>query len=898
MRTDLPTGTLTFLFTDIEGSTKLAAGLGDERWTPVLERHQQILRECFVSRGGVEVATEGDSFFVVFKSAPAAVAAAVAGQQRLVAEPWPDGVVIRVRMGLHTGEGMLGADNYVGLDVHRAARVAAAGHGGQVLISAATRSLAEQNLPEGVTLRDLGEHRLKDLALPERLAMLIVPGCPTEFPPLRTVDAVPNNLPLQLTSFIGREKEVADASRLLLDGARLVTLTGPGGTGKTRLSLQIAAEVSDHFSDGVFFVPLAPISDATLVPSAIAQALQIPVSGNQPVDERLRDWLKGKRLLLVLDNFEQVLPAGSMVTDLLRSEESIRMLITSRAPLRLYGEREYPVPSLRLPKRLPDDPERLSQFEAVRLFIERAVAVRPDFQVTNENAPSVAMICSRLDGLPLAIELAAARIKVLSPQAILPRLEKSLDLLSSGARDLPERQRTLRGAITWSWDLLSAEQQSLFSRFSVFVGGTRLEQAETICAADLDLDVLDGLSQLVDQSLVRQSEEADGEPRFWMLATIRDYALERLEERGEGGAVRRRHAQAYAELGELAEPELTGANQNEWLGRLDREHDNIRAAIEWAIEAGEAELALRLVAAPWRFWQFRGHLREAAARQTAALAMPGAQQVDPRVRYRALEARGGILYWLGDYRTAFGVYDESLRVARTLGDRALEAQALYNRAFTGEGDDPFQLMQTEGRQAAEQALAIWRELGDRAGVAQALWALGNADQFTGNLDPAEQEYLEALAIFRELDNRYYVAWSTSELGWIALRRSDWTMATRFLAESLEAFAAADDVSAAPLLLSSLAWTAYNLGEVVPAFRLAGASARLEREHGVGLAEIARLFSDIPNVRDLLGKHPEGPSEFAAGEAMDFRQGVAYALEWARGVAAAASGAPAAGTAPA
>jgi len=730
-----------------------------------------------------------------------------------------------------------------------------------------------------VTLRDLGEHRLKDLALPERLAMLVVPGCPTEFPPLRTVDAVPNNLPLQLTSFIGREKEVADASRLLLDGARLVTLTGPGGTGKTRLSLQIAAEVSDHFSDGVFFVPLAPVSDATLVPSAIAQALQIPVSGNQPVDERLRDWLKGKRLLLVLDNFEQVLPAGSLVADLLRSEESIRMLVTSRAPLRLYGEREYPVPSLRLPKGLPDDPERLSQFEAVRLFIERAVAVRPDFRVTNENAPSVAMICSRLDGLPLAIELAAARIKVLSPQAILPRLEKSLDLLSSGARDLPERQRTLRGAITWSWDLLSAEQQSLFSRISVFVGGARLEQAEMVCAAELDLDVLDGLSQLVDQSLVRQSEEADGEPRFWMLATIRDYALERLEERGEAGATRRRHAEAYAQLAEQAEPELTGSNQNEWLGRLGREHDNIRAAIEWAIGADEAELALRLVAAPWRFWQFRGHLREAAARQTAALAMPGVQQVDPRVRYRALEARGGILYWLGDYRTAFRIYDESLKVARALGDRALEAGALYNRAFTGEGDDPFQLMKTKGREAAEQALAIWRELGDRAGVAQALWALGNADQFTDNLDRAGDEFLEALAIFRELGNRYYVGWSTSELGWIAIRRENWDEAIAYFTESLEAFRASDDVSAATLLLGSMAWVAYSVGDFGPAYRLAGAAARLEREHGVGLAQTGRLLAAVPDVAQMLDKHPEGRTEFAAGEAMEFREAVAYALDW-------------------
>jgi predicted ATPase/class 3 adenylate cyclase len=880
MRDDLPTGTLTFLFTDIEGSTKLAASLGNERWTPVLERHQEVLRECFTSRGGIEVATEGDSFFVVFPSAPAAVAAAVAAQQRFAAEPWPDGAAVRVRMGLHTGEGTLGADNYVGLDVHRAARVAAAGHGGQVLISAATRSLAQQNLPEGVTLRDLGEHRLKDLAQPERLAMLVVPGCPTEFPPLRTVDAVPNNLPLQLTSFIGREQEVAEVGRTLLDGARLVTLTGPGGTGKTRLSLQVAAEVSDRFPDGVFFVPLAPVSDASLVPSAIANALQIPVSGNQPVEERLRDWLKSKQILLVLDNFEQVAPAASLVADLLRSEESVRILVTSRAPLRVYGEREYPVPSMRMPAKLPDDPDRLSQFEAVRLFIERAVGVRPDFRVNNENAPAVAMICARLDGLPLAIELAAARIKVLSPQAILPRLQNSLDLLSTGARDLTERQRTLRGAITWSWDLLSDEQRRLFSRLGVFADGARLEQAEAVCSDGLGIDILDGLSELVDQSLVRQSEETDGEPRFWMLATIRDYALERLAESPDATEVRRRHAQAYADLAETAEPHLTGADQASWLARLDREHDNLRSAIEWAIAADDTELALRLISAPWRFWQFRGHLREAAQRQAAVLAMPSVAAADPRLRYRALEAAGGILYWSGDYRAAYRTYTESLDVARQTGDRALEAQALYNRAFTGEGEDPFLLMKTEGREASEQALAIWRELGDRRGVAQALWAIASAHQFSGELERARAEYLEALDIFREFGDRYYIGWTTVELGWISARELEWTAATRFLAEGLEAFAAAGDVSAAPLILTSLAWSAYNIGDLEEGFRLAGAASRLEREHGVGLTGVTSEFADIPSIPELIEKHPDQRPHFEAGEALDFPAAVAEALAWA------------------
>jgi len=881
MRTDLPTGTLTFLFTDIEGSTKLAAALGD-RWTRTLERHQAILRDAFTARGGVEVATEGDSFFVVFPSASGAVAAAVAAQQALVAEAWPDDVgQIRVRMGLHTGEGTLGADNYVGLDVHRAARVAAAGHGGQILISSATRSLAEQSLPEGVTLRDLGEHRLKDLAQPERLSMLIVPGCPTDFPPLRTVDAVPNNLPVQLTSFVGREREVREASALLADGARLLTLTGPGGTGKTRLSLQVAAEVSDRFPDGVFFVPLAPVTDPALVASAIAQALQIPVAGNQPADQRLRDWVTGKNVLLVLDNFEQVQPAASLVSDLLKADEELRILVSSRAPLRLYGEREFPVPSLGLPHDVSYDVDALTAYEAVRLFIERAVAVRPDFAVTNENAPAVAMICARLDGLPLAIELAAARVKLLSPQAILPRLESSLDLLSAGARDLPERQRTLRGAIAWSWDLLTDPQRLLFTRFGVFVGGARLDEAEAVCAPGLGGDLFDAISELVDQSLIRQSEEPDGEPRFWMLGTIREYAIERLEESGEAAAVRERHAEAYATLAERAEPYLTGADQNEWLARLDREHDNIRAAIEWAIGAQKADLALRLIAAPWRFWQFRGHLVEAATRQATALAMPTAASADTRTRYRALEAAGGILYWSGDYRGAYRRYSETLDLARDIGDRALEAEALYNRAFTGEGDDPFMLMAQAGRDSAEEALAIWRDLGNEQGIAQALWAIGAADQFAGRFDDATQKYSEALELFRKLGNRYYAGWATTELGWLAINRQDWPAATRFLTEGIEVFRAVDDVSAAPLLLDSLSWVAYTTGDFRAAYRLAGAAEHLQREHGVGLVAVTRRFVDIPKVSDLVGEHAEGPAEFSVGEAMDFRDAFDYALEWGK-----------------
>ncbi|MGZ8563460.1 MAG: ATP-binding protein, partial [Candidatus Limnocylindria bacterium] len=429
--TELPTGTVTFLFTDIEGSTRLTQELG-EAWPPLLERHRQIARAAWSEQKGVEVGTEGDSFFVVFASAPQAVAAAVAVQRGLAAEPWPAEARIRVRMGMHTGEGMLSGGSYVGLDVHRAARIASAGSGGQVLLSASTRALVEGSLPEGVSLREMGEHRLKDLSRPERIWDVAIAGVPGDFAPLRTLNAVPNNLPTQLTSFLGRQREIAEAGQLLFDG-RLLTLTGPGGTGKTRLSLQIAADASDRYPDGIYFVPLGTISDADLVLPTIAQALGIVDPGMHALD-RLAEQVGSRCILLVLDNFEQVNDAAPQVAELLVRAPRISVLVTSRSPLRVSGEREYPVPPLAVPdpKHLPDL-EKLSTYESVALFVERAMAVRPDFAMTSANAPAVAEICVRLDGLPLAIELAAARVRVLSPQAIMDRLGDRLRLLSGGS---------------------------------------------------------------------------------------------------------------------------------------------------------------------------------------------------------------------------------------------------------------------------------------------------------------------------------------------------------------------------------------------------------------------------------------------------------------------------------
>src|SRR5438552_11266380 len=528
----LPAGTVTFLFTDIEGSTKLLNELGTDRFHDVLAIHTRTLRDAFKD-GGFEVRIEGDALFMVFPVAAKAVRAAGAAQRALAATTFPHGAAVRVRMGMHTGEGVpasaeAGAD-YVGIDVHRAARVAAAANGGQVLVTDATATLARPELADGISLRDLGEFHLKDLAQPEHIYQLVISGCPADFPPVRSLDRTTTRLPAQPTTFVGREREIAEGQRLL-ERARLVTLTGPGGTGKTRLSLRIAEESAAAFGDGTFFVPLAPITDPELVPSTIAHTLGVQVSGSELPLPRLIDHLKDKRMLLVLDNFEQILPAAPVVGQLLGASAALKVIATSRAPLRIAGEQEFPVPPLEVP-----DPQHLPAFEvlaqsdAVRLFVERARAVRPDFRVTPENAAAVAEICNRLDGLPLAIELAAARIKVLTPQSMLPKLREGLDVLASTARDLPERQRTLRGAIAWSWDLLNPAECKLFSRLAVFVGGGMLPQIEELCgpAKELGSNVLDALSSLVEHSLVRQSEIA-GEPRFRMLVTIREFALERL----------------------------------------------------------------------------------------------------------------------------------------------------------------------------------------------------------------------------------------------------------------------------------------------------------------------------------------------------------------------------------
>ena len=868
---ELPSGSVTFLFTDIEGSTRLLQQLGP-RYEEQLEAHRRLLRTAVEAERGHEVSTEGDAFFIAFSSATRAAAAAAAAQRALDAHPWPDGAALRVRMGLHTGEATPVGGDYVGLDVHRAARISAAGWGGQILLSQSTKALIENALPPSASLRDLGEHRLKDLSRPEHLFQLVVSDLRADFPPLRTLDATPNNLPTQLTSFIGREREVA-AARQLLGTTRLLTLTGPGGMGKTRLALQLAAEVVDQFPNGVYFVPLAAINDPDLVASTIAKTLGVQESGGRSSQDLLLEYLRNKRLLLVLDNFEQVVAAAPLLSELLKVSPGLKMVVTSRAVLHTSGEQEFPVPPLRLPdpRHLPDL-ESLSQYEAVALFIQRAVAVKPDFAVTNENAPAVAEITSRLDGLPLAIELAAARVKLLPPQALLTRLQHRLSLPGSGGRDLPVRQQTLRDAIAWSHDLLDQGARRLLARLSVFVGGCRLDEAEATCGPgeELGRDVLEGLDGLVDQSLLRQEAER-GEPRFLMLETIREFALERLEASGEAEEIRRRHALAFLALAEQAEPHYTGKEQAIWLDRLEREHDNLRATVAWAIERTQGEVGLRLGAALWRFWQMRGHLQEARERLLGILAIPDAVPLT-KARARALEAAGGITYWQGDMEAAERFYEENLSLQRELGGKGDIATALYNLAFV------YGAPQTDlekARSLYQQSLALFEEIGDVPGIAKAHWGLAFMDYSMGDYPAAREHLALSVPILRSLNDRFSLGWAAHLSGLIANKTGDYDTARSAFGESLGLFADAHDISGIVLALDDLSALATVDGDLERAARLAGGAAALQKSSGTDLASIVAATEGRRRMSEELDQKTLAAWE--KGLTMSVEEIVAYAL---------------------
>jgi predicted ATPase/class 3 adenylate cyclase len=889
----LPTGTVTFLFSDVEGSTRLLQRLG-ARYAEVLGAHQRLLRQAWAAHGGVEVDTEGDAFFVAFPTATEALAAAAEATQALAAYPWPEGVALRVRIGLHTGTPLVTAERYIGLDVHRAARIAAAGHGGQVLLSEATQALALDTLPAGASLRDLGEHRLKDLQRPERLYQLVLPGLPDDFAPLKTLDRAHHNLPVQLTPLVGRAAAVRQVVELLAqEHVRLLTLTGPGGIGKTRLALQAAAEQVELFADGVYLVPLAAIADPALVLPTIAQTLGLREAGSATPEESLKGYLADRQVLLVLDNIEQVIGAGPQVVDLLAACPRIKVMATSRISLHLRGEHEYPVPALDLPA--PDagrsgtltrpDLQALTQYAAVALFIERAQAVKPDFAVTAANAPAIAEICARLDGLPLAIELAAARIRLLPPQALLARLSSRLKLLTGGPRDLPERQQTLRNTIAWSHDLLAPDEQTLFRRLAVFTGGCTLDAVEAVCASPdgvgpIELDLLDGLDSLAAKSLLRQQGAGDDEePRFGMLETIREYGLEQLRASGEAEALQRAHLAYFVGLTGQAEREMYRPAEGQWFARLEREHDNLRAALSWAREQDAIEQGLRIAGALGLFWFRHGYLTEGREWLEELLARAGgrAEGVDipPDVRAKALYGAGNLAVWQEDLDHAVAWLEQSLSFAQRAGDLAVAIEALNRLGLAADWRGDVEPADTYW----EQSLALARELGDPAHMPGPLNNLGEVAFYRGELERATAYYEEALAFSRQAGDRASAYIMMSNLGNVARRQGDLARAAKLHRESLAFAQQRGDLRSVAERLECLAWDLGSGGDGEHAARLLGAAAAIRQAIGAPLppSEQAETEAAVSAARSAIGEQ-EWATAFAAGRSLPLDQVLREALD--------------------
>jgi predicted ATPase/class 3 adenylate cyclase len=866
---DLPRGTVTFLFTDIEGSTTLWERHRQEMAAAV-DRHLALLDAAIAAHGGIHYKTVGDAVQAAFPTAPAAVAAADEAQRALRTEEWETPDPLSVRMALHAGEAEPRDGDYLAAPLNRLSRLLAVGHGGQVLLTQTVQQLCRDALPEHVELRDLGEHRLRDLLEPERVYQLLHPSLPADFPPLKSLDARPNNLPLQPTAFLGREREVGEAVELLRRlEVRLLTFIGPGGTGKTRLALQVAAELLDDFADGVFIVLLAPVADPNLVPSVIANAIGIREEGGRPLRERLRDFLAARELLLVLDNVEHLVEATPIVAELLGECPGLKVLTTSRVSLRLRAEREYPVPPLALPRRNPPPPvEQLSQYGAVRLFIERAQAVKPDFTVDNENAPAVAEICHRLDGLPLAIELAAARVRMLPPQALLARLEKRLPLLIGGARDAPERQRTLRNTIAWSYELLREDEQALFRRLAVFAGGMTLEAAEAVANPAGDLDVFGGVERLIEHSLLRQDMGVAGEPRFTMLETIREFAWEQLCEQGEEQEMRMRHATYFATLAEQADDEGRGPKGAVWMARCHLELPNIRAALSWTKGSdGDPVLGLRIVAALRLFWTFQ---RVAEGRDWLERLLTRGEEAPTAVRAKAMLVLGYLLVFAPDFPAA----DQLLGASQALYTDLHDALGLTHVTFVrgilaqreGNSDQAVALLTEASQDFAARGMTAWE--------ATCRFWLANAAIDRGDLPRARAWLEEALPLQERAGWGSGKAFVLANLGYVAALQGDLERAEEISREALALGWESNDLRRLAEQLSELAWLAVEHGDGQRAARLGGAASAIGEAIGYDVHAAVRPEL-IASVTHLLGD--AFATAWEAGQALTPEEAVAEAL---------------------
>ncbi|MCP4396745.1 MAG: adenylate/guanylate cyclase domain-containing protein [bacterium] len=822
-----PTGTVTFLFTDIQGSTMLWEKYQEAMQT-ALARHDELLRRAIEANNGYVFKTVGDEFCAAFTTVPDALNAALAAQRALRDEDWKT-CIITVRMALHTGATEERDGDYYGPPVNRVARLLAAGHGGQILLSLAAQELVRDHLPEHVELRDMGTHRLKDLVCPEHVFQVIAPDLPAEFPALKTLDIHPNNLPAQTTVFIGREAEInAVEHALSRPDVRLLTLTGPGGTGKTRLSLQVASEMLEQFADGVFFVPLASVSDPALVVSTILHTLGLDVRNEQSPQDALQTYLTSKQMLLLLDNFEQVVEAATDVHALLRAAPDLTMLVTSRTLLRVSGEHEYPVPPLRLPDPTHLPPlDRLTHYEAVRLFLERAQSVKAGFTVTNQNAPAVAEICAKLDGLPLAIELAAVRVRLLSPDKMLARLDHRLRFLTGGVRDLPIRQRTIRGAIEWSYELLNADEKTLFHRLGIFAGGWTLDAAEAVCAIDDDVDVLNGLESLLDKNLVKQVE-VYGELRFVMLETIREYALERMTAYEDVDRLRQQHAHCFLALAEETEPRLYCAQGGIWSKRLEADYGNLRAVLAWSLDHA-IEIGLRLAGALGRFWDIRNKCDEGRFWLTKILEdnhAYGAEN-DPW-RAKALQKAGLLARVQGDIVAACSLGEEGVALWRKIGEKRGLGRALSDLALAVllQGDLP------TGRSLQEESMTLLRQTDDTSGLAQALWMYGYGMYYLRHYEHARVSAEECIELAQAIEGTDHIATATSLLGDIAFDQEEYAAAQSLYESSLTLYQEIEGQTGTGFGASHLGDVLYIQGRYTQSERYYAESLEFFRKSGV------------------------------------------------------------------
>ncbi|HPH97914.1 MAG TPA: tetratricopeptide repeat protein [Anaerolineaceae bacterium] len=800
--------TPTFLFTDIEGSTRLWEN-DPQSMKLALQRHDAILREAINTHNGLIFKTVGDAFCATFSTPIDALRAALSAQRACLAEPWQP-AAIRVRMALHTGAAEERDGDYFGQPVNRVARLVSAGHGGQILLSQACQELLRDDLPPLVSLKDLGERRLKDLIRPERIFQVVGPGLPADFPALRTLEVFRHNLPIQNTSFIGREREIQLVKEHLAQH-RLVTLSGPGGTGKTRLSLQVGAEMVEAFEDGVWLVELAPVSEPERVLSTAAATFGLRTEQDSTIEHSFINYLRDKELLLILDNCEHLVVACALfVEKVLQACPRVTLLTSTREALSVPGEAIIHVPSLTLPgPHETQDPGRLTQYEAVRLFIDRAESYSDGFQVNRQNAPAIAQICHRLDGIPLALELAAARVRVLTVEQIAARLDDRFRLLTGGSRSALPRQQTLRALIDWSYDLLSASERKILCWFSAFSNGWTLEAAEALCQAANEPEGLDILISLVNKSLVIAEPQPSGQTRYRMLETIRRYAMDRLQQSGGTTLAHTAHLEYFLDFSRQAESQLWQAGAIEWLNRLEMEHDNLRAAIEWSFAArspGIPAFALELACNIARFWQVRGHWQEAVERLTHLLQQPASQLVTE------LHARGfnelGKFYQLQGYpEKAAPCFEQALAISRNCGSRVQEGFALSG---LGQNEAALAIFEAEGHVLGQiealsnlgwaavgahqpqagleyygRALTLCRAHQHLLGIANALISLYRIEVHANNRAKAKATISEALQLYRQANDRPGILQAVSWLGGLYLGEGNLAEATSLIEETIE-----------------------------------------------------------------------------------------------------------------